>query len=277
MAECAGVMGDWRRLVPGWRSGSPLLECYELGHGSGGEVWRVSTSQGSWVAKQHRHQDAAVDLRRMQELQDLAAQHGLAPRIVTIDLSSRIEISEWLRGVVATGADFAQPAYLQRVAQRLGDLHQIPVPRAWAARADWQFDILRHLQLRWSRVQLRAEFAAHAQLAVRMREACARVAVIQNRQRPVSLLHLDLHAGNLLAGGAWVLLDWEYAGLGDPIWDLASLLAPLPPDERLGLQLIRAAGRHSDTNWQQLQAARELFVLLNDLWRAERLPLAAVD
>jgi thiamine kinase-like enzyme len=267
-------MRAWRQLVPGWRSGSPLLECSELGQGSGGEVWRVSTAQGSWVVKQHLHEDSAVDLRRMQELQNLAAQHGLAPRIVTIDLTSGIEVSEWLRGVVATAAEFEQADVLQRVAQRLGDLHRIPVPRAWAARAAWQFDIRHHLQLRWSRLQTRADVATHGQLAPRVHEAIVKAAVMQKRQRPLSLLHLDVHAGNLLACGAWVLLDWEYACLGDPIWDLASLLAPLPVDERLGMQLIRTAGRQSDTNWQELRTARELFMLLNELWRVERVPLA---
>ena len=269
------MTGDWRHLLPGWRRGSVLLECSELGQGSGGEVWRVATAQGSWVVKQHLHEDAAVDLRRMQELQNLAAQHDLAPRIVAIDLRSGTEVAQWLQGVVATAAEFEKPDYLQRVAQRLGELHRIPVPRAWAARDDWQFDILQHLQLRCGRVQARPDAAAHSQLARRVRAAPALVAALKDRQRLWSLLHLDAHAGNLLAGEALVLLDWEYACLGDPIWDLASLLAPLPVDERLGVHLIGAARRAGDTNWQQLRAARELFMLLNELWSVERAALAA--
>ncbi len=263
---------DWRRLVPGWRSDSPLLECCELGQGSGGDVWRVSTAQGSWVVKQHRLDDFAVDLRRTRELQNLAAQQGLAPRIVAIDLSSGIEVSAWLRGEVATVANFEQADYLQRVAQRLGDLHRIPVPPGWALRADWRFDILRHVQLRWRRLQALVAAADIRPLAVRVQAAAAQFAVTQNQQRPLSLLHLDVHAGNLLAGGELVLLDWEYASLGDPLWDLASWLAPLAIDERKGLQLIRAAGRAGDTRWRELCAARELFKLLNELWRLERLP-----
>jgi thiamine kinase-like enzyme len=264
-------------LLPGWRPGSVLLGCCELGQGSGGEVWRVSTLQGSWVVKQHLHEDSVIDLQRMQELQNLAAQHGLAPRIVTIDPGSGMEVAQWLPGVVASAAEFAQPEYLQRVAERLGELHRIPVPRVWAARDDWQFDILQHLQLRLSRVRARLDAAAHGQLALRVRAAPAQVAAIQDRRRPLSLLHLDAHAGNLLAGDALVLLDWEYACLGDPIWDLASLLAPLPLDEPLGLQLIDAAGRGGDTTWRLLQTARELFMLLNDLWSLERAALAGAD
>ncbi len=271
------MTGDWRHLLPGWRPGSVLLECCELGQGSGGEVWRVSTAQGSWVVKQHLHEDIAIDLRRMQELQNLAAQHGLAPRILTIDLGSGTEVAQWLQGVVASADEFARPDYLQRVARRLGELHWIPLPPAWAARDDWQFDILQHLQLRCSRVQARVDAAARGELALRVRAAPAQLAAIQDQQRPVSLLHLDAHAGNLLAGDALVLLDWEYACLGDPIWDLASLLAPLPVDEPLGLQLIGAAGRAGDTTWQQLQTARELFMLLNELWSLERAALAGTD
>jgi thiamine kinase-like enzyme len=84
------------------------------------------------------------------------------------------------------------------------------------------------------------------------------------------LLHLDAHAGNVLATDELCLLDWEYAHLGDPLWDLASLTAPLPLDRALGVVLLRAAGREADSTWEQLRNASELCRLLHELWQLEQ-------
>jgi thiamine kinase-like enzyme len=39
------------------------------------------------------------------------------------------------------------------------------------------------------------------------------------------LCHSDLHRLNLAAGERLVLLDWEYAHVSDPFWDLAAWIA----------------------------------------------------
>jgi thiamine kinase-like enzyme len=39
------------------------------------------------------------------------------------------------------------------------------------------------------------------------------------------LCHSDLHRLNLAAGERLVLLDWEYAHVSDPYWDLAAWIA----------------------------------------------------
>ena len=54
-----------------------------------------------------------------------------------------------------------------------------------------------------------------------------RVAALTRRleSRSLGFAHNDIHAGNLIDDGArlW-LIDWEYAGAGDPLIDLASLI-----------------------------------------------------
>ena len=51
-------------------------------------------------------------------------------------------------------------------------------------------------------------------------------------QAPISLVHGDLSAGNLLVntdGDLIAVLDWDGAALGDPAMDCAALVANCPP------------------------------------------------
>jgi len=47
------------------------------------------------------------------------------------------------------------------------------------------------------------------------------------------MTHNDLSPGNFVIGEAWRVLDWEYAALGDPLFDLATLCVAhdLTPDQ----------------------------------------------
>ena len=68
--------------------------------------------------------------------------------------------------------------------------------------------------------------------------------------RPAGFAHNDVHAGNLIDDGErlW-LVDWEYAGAGDPLLDLASLANNgLVPQEALA-DMVRAwcGGEEGDT------------------------------
>jgi len=61
-----------------------------------------------------------------------------------------------------------------------------------------------------------AAFRRHEAALASLREPLA--------ARPQGFAHNDVHAGNLIDDGARVwLIDWEYAGAGDPLLDLASL------------------------------------------------------
>ncbi len=259
------MRSDFHLMLPGERAGAPLLACRLLSEGSGGEVWRVSTTRGHWVFKRRKHRDFAVDLERMLALQNLAADSSVAPRLLSVDPSSGTELGEFATGRSVTPNEFARPVFLLRVAGRMSVLHGLPLPAAWSAQANWYFDVSAHLSARCRAVN-------NSALSSRLRDLPHLLAASGAGTRANAVLHLDIHAANVRVGTDLILLDWEYAALGDPIWDLASLTATLTLDDSFCGALLAAAGRSHDTSVAQLLAARELFQWLNELWQLSHGP-----
>ena len=89
---------------------------------------------------------------------------------------------------------------------------------------------------------------------------CAAFAV-----RPVTT-HGDLNASNLI-GPVPMLVDWEYAQLADPVYDLACLSVYYPGLRLRGGELLGMAGITDDNSAARLQLHAQLFDTLNMLWK----------
>ena len=67
------------------------------------------------------------------------------------------------------------------------------------------------------------------------------------------------------------LLDWEYAGIGDPLFDLASVCCYHEYDERLREQLLQAyRGSVVQSELQRLEQMCWLFNYIKTLWMQVR-------
>jgi aminoglycoside phosphotransferase (APT) family kinase protein len=99
-------------------------------------------------------------------------------------------------------------------------------------------------------------------LAARTRQLaadCASFAVT-----PVTT-HGDLNASNLI-GPLPMLVDWEYAQLADPVYDLACLCVYYPGLRPRDRELLSAAGVDDANGAARLRLHAQLFDSLNTLW-----------
>jgi thiamine kinase-like enzyme len=154
---------------------------------------------------------------------------------------------------------------LRRFGEALRTLHSLPV-RPGIARVSFA------AQARFLEEQLGAPGSEHA--AVR-RIAASAFETLAGREQIVALCHNDLHHLNILDDGErlW-LVDWEYGGRGDPLFDLASflcqqestheerrvLLSAYAGDAAVPIELVEAACRAFDYVqwlWYRLRGASE--------------------
>jgi thiamine kinase-like enzyme len=85
--------------------------------------------------------------------------------------------------------------------------------------------------------------------------------------RPV-LCHNDLLAANLIDGGRRIwLIDWEYGGIGHPLFDLASVCANAGLNADQERRLLAAyRGRVADSELRELRILRAASSLREALW-----------
>ena len=135
------------------------------------------------------------------------ARAGLAPEPVYSDLKTGVFLRRFLKGRSWTEADLSCPENLRRLASRLRELHRLPP-------AGDHFDPLAAARRYQARLGTRESLAL-------LQRAERQVAKINAPQSARVLCHNDLVCRNIVEGEALMLIDWEYAAVGDPYFDLA--------------------------------------------------------
>ncbi len=156
----------------------------------------------------NRHQEHAV----------YAAVAGLAitEKVIYFNEDTGYKISEYYEG--ARNADFSDPespevASCMAIVRRL---HQSGItvdhPFDIAERIDFYEGLCSHMQQNL--------FEDYDQVRARMDEL---IAALQKKNRPKVLAHIDAVCDNflILGNGDIRLIDWEYAGMADPLLDIA--------------------------------------------------------
>jgi aminoglycoside phosphotransferase (APT) family kinase protein len=201
---------------------------------SGAGVYRVEAAGQSFVLKVAGETENEADWRRALHLQRLAADAGLAPRIVHADAARRAVLTPFVvdRSFMAFLRDpRTHEAALTQLGRTVRRLHEIPLPADAHGREPREF-----LGQAWG---LLAGFS----LPDFARDGIQRV-LAEEPPAPEGarvLGHNDLNPSNLVYDGESILiLDWATAGPSDPFYDLAVLSVFLRMDEGTSLRLLSA-------------------------------------
>jgi thiamine kinase len=156
----------------------------------------------------------AVDRRGECAALETAETAGLAPEVIACDAASGILISRWIKGAPWSAQRAHETEAIRLIAHTLTGLHAVSPPSG--ARSLAPLPLLRNY---WQLVSTRA-----AALAARLQSLHARVLTRATEVQggaPV-FCHADLHHRNLIEAQGLRILDWEYAGLAEAYFDLAS-------------------------------------------------------
>jgi len=136
-----------------------------------------------------------------------AAAAGIGPEFVWADSDRGLLLTRLLPGRSWTEEDISESANLIRLGAVLSRLHSIPV-------ANESPDILATLASYSEFLntdKARSTYLSAEKLLTELSVNCG---------NPV-FCHKDPHCRNIVDNGELRLIDWEYAGLGDPCFDLA--------------------------------------------------------
>jgi len=258
-------------LVPGLEQGGVPQLLQRLSGGSVNHTWRVDTSAGRFTLRLDGATDRSpgVDRRRELLLHAAAAEAAIAPRIVRAAPELQVRICEFLEGRCWTSSDFQQDDSITRLGERLAVLHALRPPAECGGGFEPLALVRHYLELAGV-----AGAAAHDadQVLSRLRGSVSQIEAAAKRP---CIVHGDLPYENVLENSALWLLDWEYAQLADPIYDLACVLACVPLSGRRQRRLLAAAG-FGERDAGCLAAAVYIYRALTWAWQLARGERAAV-
>ncbi len=186
-----------------------------------------------------------------------AAKAGIAPRIRHADPARGLLLTDYVAGTAWTEADLEDPGSLAELAVLLRRLHALPpcgIPYDARAAAEAYLAALR---------------AAGPVPA--LAGTCRRIIVEHAPCARPACCHNDLVAQNVVRGTALQLIDFEYAGDNEPLFDLAGLAGWHELDDaRAGWLLDAWADGAGRALRARFAAERRRFDAIQWLWLAAR-------
>jgi thiamine kinase len=254
------------RRIPGCAGGEAPPSVQPLHGGRSMNLnLRIDTRLGRFVLRQRIREGPRPGADPLREVacHRAAAAAGVAPAMLDAAPDGSWILMDYVEGGMWTPPRLQTPNGLLTLGACLQRLHATTLPEGLAA-----FDPV-SIAAGQAQAILERDPAAAEQvnaLVARTRQlavACAAFAVT-----PVTT-HGDLNASNLI-GPLPMLVDWEYAQLADPVYDLACLSVYYPGLRMRGEELLGMAGITDADGAVRLRLHVQLFDSLNRLWeRAE--------
>jgi thiamine kinase-like enzyme len=225
--------------------------------GQSNHAWRVELRDCAWSVRLNAADAARLGVDRSSEcrLLGIAAAAGLAPAVLRCDPQAGLLVCRFLEGRSWTREDFCLPENLGRLGGLLRRLHELPA-------SDDVQEVSFEQQARRLESEVPEERLPVA-LGAQSGKVFDRLAVRQGD----CLCHNDLHHLNVVDDGErlW-LVDWEYGGRGDPLYDLASCLCQHPEPRSALAGLLPGYGGSLPGSASELEDACWAFDYVRLLW-----------
>jgi thiamine kinase len=235
-------------------------------HGLTNDSWVVNAANASVVVRISSADERALQIDRANEALVLAAveQAGLGPEVLLCDPARRVLVTR-LAGRVWSLSEATAERSIDSIAQMLARLHSMLVPQGISS-VDLSVAVSGYQQT----LEARGENMGPTAQSL-SRRALEIAHLLTAVSRPV-LCHNDVHHLNIVESSTGVrLIDWEYAGVGEPLFDLASACVYHSYDKTQRERLLRAHSPDADhTDWHRLELACWLFEYIRELWMRVR-------
>ncbi|QSP95100.1 phosphotransferase family protein [Marinobacter salinisoli] len=254
------IPADW----PTWSTREPQV-IRSLPGGLTNRSYLLAAGGERLVLRLNAHDSATLDINRSAEAQALtcASHAGLCAPLVHCDPQHRYLVTEFIDG---DACQPDQPEHLELLARLTADIHALPEIRG-------RLDYRHKAETYWRAVDSSAEFYSEL-VGVRDRvdDHLAAAARLCDSLR---LCHNDLVAGNLLLNQRKALcaIDWEYAAMGDPFFDIALIVEEHRLDERQQNRFLERylARPVTGLDRERVCHGRVVYRYLSLLWYAIRL------
>ena len=259
------ILDDW----PLWGLTNKPIESQQVTQLTGGltnTCYQLSLDSGEYILRISAKNTQALGIDRQIEksIHQLVSSLQFTSALRYCDDSDRYWIRDFIEGEPLNDNDSnISGSSLVYMIEQLKALHQIPVELALP-----QVNISDKADAYWN--ILEAKKTDDEMLKMK---ALMQVAMSEPPEGKFCLCHLDPVPANwLYTAEGLKLLDWEYAGFGHPLWDLAALLQGIVQD--MGSRSDKGADERSAAEERVEQRIIELYGIENPLaWRRAKVQM----
>lgn len=258
--------------VPAWKEAGDL-QVTPLGGGITNQNYRVDQRGQSFVLRIVGKNTDLLGIDREHEYaaNQAAGELGIAPEVHYFIRPEGCLVTRFIHGAPLPPHELMQPRNLRLIAEMLKKFHAL-------AYIPGEFSVPRIVE-NYARLaqQHKVSFPDNFPwLLERLYEAEAALSVPASPPRPC---HNDLLNENfLIENGRIYILDWEYAGMGDPFFDLANLSvnhAFSDAEDRLLLEYY--FGEATASGWAHLKIMRILSDYRESMWGLLQTGISELD
>jgi len=227
----------------------------ELGGGPASDSWLLEVSGKKFVLRLDKPAARSLGLDRQAEIKVLQAVSAadIGPEPVWADRARGIMVCTYIEGETWSIEDAGNPALLRELALTLKKLHALPA-------------LGRQFEPAAAARRYASDIGTAA--ARRMAERAGKLAAsLQAEINHPALCHNDLVHTNIIHHGPVYLIDWEYAAVGDPFFDLAVVVRHHQLSAALTEVFLQAYfGVLRPAQLEKLEAFCSLYDYLAGLW-----------
>ena len=244
--------------LPCWDSS---VELEELPGGITNRNYKVVSAAGNRMARVcEDHRVLGIDRRNEVACQGAAAALGIAPEIVYHE--EGILVSEFIEAQTLADSDVREAAALRRLAQVLRHLH--------GSRDSLSGEMLYFCPFQTVRAYVGNARELGARLPETIDSVLEDMIWLSEEISPFrpALCHNDVLAANILDDGdrLW-LVDWEYGGMGNPLFDLAGVCGNCGLEREEEVLLLSAYfGREDAAVAREVRILKAVSLLRETLW-----------
>jgi thiamine kinase len=245
---------------------STLGPAERIKNGLTNESWVVRATEDSVVVRIGNHSTEPLQIDRRSEAIVLSAvaAAGIGPPVLLCAPDRNLLVTRLLPGVTWTSREVRTPQNIARLAALLRELHALPIPSNVRT-----VDLRQIVSGYWNTLLAKGLGARVG--TQETREKARQLMSMLAEDAQAKLCHNDVHHLNVIDGGKLWLLDWEYAGIGDPYFDLASVCCYHAYSDKSRAELLRAyLGADRPSALERLHRMCWVFNYIRDLWFAVR-------
>jgi len=256
--------------IPGWTGATIAVSA--LGGGITNLNYRVDVGGKSFVVRMPGKDSEllGIDRRREYACTLAAGEGGVGPEVAHFLEADGILITHFIAGRGMSAEEISRPAALRRVAAALRRYHAGPAfPDSFSA-----------LETVRDYLRISRSVAPLPSTIDRMVERAETIdGAMRALPRPPRSCHNDLLLGNFLDDGQRIrIVDWEYAAMGDPFFDLGNFAAHLSlSDDQEAVLLDAYLGQAPAPELARLKLMKILSDLREAMWAMVQVTISTLD